>query len=216
MGKRRPGDDIRFSHAAPHWGRDPRFLGESGLAGADTSLSGLAGRYALALLDLADETKNLDVVADDLRALRRIIEQSEDFRRLLRSPLISREEQAKALAAIMEKAGFSETTRRFGQVLARNRRLFVLPQIIEGYLAELARRRGEVTAQVTSAVELSDAQRQALIDRLKATVGGKVQVDVKVDKGLIGGLIVKVGSRMIDNSLRSKLQRLQLAMKGVG
>jgi F-type H+-transporting ATPase subunit delta len=116
----------------------------------------------------------------------------------------------------MEKAGSSETTRRFGQVLARNRRLFVLPQIIEGYLAELARRRGEVTAQVTSAVELSDAQRQALIDRLKATVGGKVQVDVKVDKGLIGGLIVKVGSRMIDNSLRSKLQRLQLAMKGVG
>jgi F-type H+-transporting ATPase subunit delta len=176
----------------------------------------LAGRYALALLDLADETISLDAVADDLRALRRIIEQSEDFRRLLRSPLISREEQAKALAAIMEKAGFSETTRRFGQVLARNRRLFVLPQIIEGYLAELARRRGEVTAQVTSAVELSDAQRQALIDRLKATVGGKVQVDVKVDKDLIGGLIVKVGSRMIDNSLRSKLQRLQLAMKGVG
>jgi F-type H+-transporting ATPase subunit delta len=196
--------------------RDPRFLGESGLAGADTSLSGLAGRYALALLELADETKSLDAVAEDLRALHRIIEESEDFRRLLRSPLISREDQSKALAAILDKAGSGETTRRFGQVLARNRRLFVLPQIIEAYLAELARRRGEVTAQVTSAVELSDAQRQALIDRLKATVGGKVQVDVKVDKDLIGGLIVKVGSRMIDNSLRSKLQRLQLAMKGVG
>ena len=186
------------------------------MAGADTSLSGLAGRYALALLELADETKSLDEVANDLRALHRIIEQSEDFRRLLRSPLISREAQAKALAAILDKAGSGETARRFGQVLARNRRLFVLPQIIEVYLAELARRRGEVTAQVTSAVELSDAQRQALIDRLKATVGGKVQVDVKVDKGLIGGLIVKVGSRMIDNSLRSKLQRLRLAMKGVG
>ena len=186
------------------------------MAGADTSLSGLAGRYALALLDLADEDKTLDAVADDLRALRRMVEQSEDLRRLLRSPLISREEQAKALAAILEKAGSGETTRRFAQVLARNRRLFVLPQIIDAYLAELARRRGEVTAQVTSAVELSEGQRQALIDRLKATVGGKVQVDVTVDKGLIGGLIVKVGSRMIDNSLRSKLQRLQLAMKGVG
>lgn len=186
------------------------------MAGADTSLSGLAGRYALALLELADETKSLDAVAEDLRALRQIIEESEDFRRLLRSPLISREDQSKALAAILDKAGSGETTRRFGQVLARNRRLFVLPQIIEAYLAELARRRGEVTAQVTSAVELSDAQRQALIERLKATVGGKVQVDVKVDKSLIGGLIVKVGSRMIDNSLRSKLQRLQLAMKGVG
>jgi F-type H+-transporting ATPase subunit delta len=186
------------------------------LAGADTSLSGLAGRYALALLELADETKSLDAVADDLRALHKIIEQSEDMRRLLRSPLISREAQAKALAAIMEKAGSGATTRRFGQVLARNRRLFVLPQIIGVYLAELARRRGEVTAQVTSAVALSDAQRQALTDRLKATVGGKVQVDVKVDKDLIGGLIVKVGSRMIDNSLRSKLRRLQLAMKGVG
>jgi len=186
------------------------------LAGADTSLSGLAGRYALALLELADEDKSLDAVADDLRAVRRMVGESEDLRRVLRSPMFTREQQAKALSAILDKAGSGETIRRFVQVLARNRRLFVLPQIIDAYLAELARRRGEVTAQVTSAVELTEAQRQALIDSLEATVGGKVQVDAKVDGGLIGGLIVRVGSRMIDNSLRSKLHRLQLAMKGVG
>ncbi len=186
------------------------------MAGTNTSLSGLAGRYALALLDLADEDNSLDAVADDLRALRQMIGESEDLRRMLRSPLISREQQATALAAVLDKAGLGETTRRFAQVVARNRRLFVLPQIIDTYLSELARRRGEVTAQVTSAVPLSESQRQALIESLKSSVGGKVHVDVKVDDSLIGGLIVKVGSRMIDNSLRSKLQRLQLAMKGVG
>jgi len=186
------------------------------LAGADTSLSGLAGRYALALLDLADEDKSLDAVADDLRALRGIIGESEELRRVLRSPMFSREQQAGALAAILEKAELGETVRRFVQVLARNRRLFALPQIIDAYLSELARRRGEVTAHVTSAVALSEDQRQALVESLKSSAGGKVQVDVKVDDSLIGGLIVKVGSRMIDNSLRSKLQRLQLAMKGTG
>jgi len=186
------------------------------LAGADTSLSGLAGRYALALLDLADEDKSLDAVADDLRALRGIIGESEELRRVLRSPMFSREQQAGALAAILEKAELGETVRRFVQVLARNRRLFALPQIIDAYLSELARRRGEVTAHVTSAVALSEDQRQALVESLKSSAGGKVQVDVKVDDSLIGGLIVKVGSRMIDNSLRSKLQRLQLAMKGMG
>ncbi len=186
------------------------------MAGTNTSLSGLAGRYALALLDLADEDKSLDTVADDLRALARMIDESEDLRRLLRSPLISREQQETALAAVLDKAGLGQTTCHFAQVVARNRRLFVLPQIIDTYLSELARRRGEVTAQVTSAVALSDAQRQALIESLNSSVGGKVQVDVTVDDSLIGGLIVKIGSRMIDNSLRSKLQRLQLAMKGVG
>lgn len=186
------------------------------MAGADTSLSGLAGRYALALLELADEDKSLDAVADDLRAVRAMVGESEDLRRVLRSPMFTREQQAKAVSAILDKAGLGETVRRFVQVLAYNRRLFALPQIIDAYLVELARRRGEVTAQVTSAVALTEAQRQALVDSLKATVGGKVQVNVEVDDGLIGGLIVRVGSRMIDNSLRSKLQRLQLAMKGVG
>ncbi len=179
-------------------------------------MGGVAGRYALALIDLADDKKQLDAVADDLRGLRATIEASEDLLHMIRSPLFSRAEQEKAMAAILDKAGVGEMTRRFVLVVAQNRRLFALPRMIEAYLAELSRRRGEVTAEVTSAIELSDAQHAALAVALKGKIGGKIQVEVKVDRSLIGGLIVKVGSRMIDNSLRSKLQRLQLVMKGVG
>jgi len=186
------------------------------LAGDNTSLSDLAGRYASALLDLADEQKSLDQVSGDLQTLRSMIGESEDLRRLLNSPVITRDEQRRAMTALMEKAGVGQLTQRFVLVVVNNRRLFALPAMIEGYLAELARRRGEITAQVTSARNLSDAQQSALLDALRSAVGSKVQLDLKVDPALIGGLVVKVGSRMIDSSLRSKLQRLQLAMKGVG
>jgi len=186
------------------------------LAGDNTSLSDLARRYASALLDLADERKALDAVAADLQALRGLIAESGDLRRLLTSPLYSRAQQSKAVASIMDKAGIGELPRRFVLVVADNGRLFALPEMIEGYLAELARRRGEVTAEVTSARSLSDGQQAALLDALRLSVGSKVQLDLTVDPALIGGLVVKVGSRMIDSSLRSKLQRLQLAMKGVG
>jgi F-type H+-transporting ATPase subunit delta len=186
------------------------------LAGDNTSLSDLAGRYASALLDLADEKKALDQVSGDLQILRAMIAESVDLGRLLKSPVITREEQRKAMAAIMDKAGIGQLTRNFVLVVAQNHRLFALPAMIEAYLAELARRRGEITAQVTSARSLTDTQRSALLEALRASVGGKVQLDLKVDPALIGGLVVKVGSRMIDSSLRSKLQRLQLAMKGVG
>lgn len=186
------------------------------MAREDTGLSGVAGRYALALLELADDKKQLDQVAGDLRGLRAAIADSEDLRRLIRSPLFTRAEQAKVMAAILDKAGAGDLTRRFVLIVAENRRLFVLPQMIDAYLAELSRRRGEVTAEVISAAALTEEQHAALTEALKSRIGGKVQVDVKVDRSLIGGLIVKVGSRMIDNSLRSKLQRLQLAMKGAG
>ena len=186
------------------------------MAREDTGLSGVAGRYALALLDLADEKRQLDAVAGDLRGLLSTIEGSDDLRRMIRSPLFTRAEQTKAMTAILDKAGVGDMTRRFVLVVAENRRLFVLPQIIKAYVAELSRRRGEVTAEVTSAVQLSEAQQTALVEALRAKVGGKVQIEMKIDKSLIGGLIVKVGSRMIDSSLRSKLQRMQLAMKGVG
>ncbi len=186
------------------------------MAGDNTSLSDLAGRYASALLDLADERKALDQVSDDLQTLRSLIAESEDLRRLLGSPIFTGDQQRKAMNALMEKAGIAELTRRFVLVVADNHRLFALPAMIEGYLSELARRRGEITAEVTSARNLSDAQQAALLEALRSAVGGKVQLDLKVDSDLIGGLIVKVGSRMIDSSLRSKLQRLQLAMKGVG
>lgn len=186
------------------------------MAAEDTGLSGLAGRYALALLELADEQKALDPVAEDLRGLKAVIAESEDLRRLIRSPLFTRAQQSAAMTAILDKAGVGELTRRFVLLVARNRRLFALDRMIGAYLAELARRRGEVTAQVASATALDDAQQRALVETLRKEVGAKVQVEMTVDPSLIGGLIVRVGSRMIDNSLRSKLQRLQLAMKGAG
>ncbi len=186
------------------------------MAAEDTGLSGLAGRYALALLALADERKQLDPVAEELRGLKAIIAESADLRRLIRSPLFTRAQKSKAMTAILEKAGVGDLTRRFVLLVAQNRRLFALDRMISAYLAELARRRGEITARVTSATTLNDEQHRALVETLRNQVGAKVQVEVDVDPGLIGGLIVRVGSRMIDNSIRSKLQRLQLAMKGAG
>lgn len=177
---------------------------------------GLAGRYASALFELADEQKALDQVAEELKALKGVIAESQDLRDFIRSPLYGREDQGKVMAAILDKAAAGELTRRFVLVVAHNRRLFALPQMIDAFLAELARRRGEVTAQVVAAHDLSDTQKNALLTALRQAIGSKVQMDLRIDQGLIGGLVVKVGSRMIDTSLRSKLKRLELAMKGAG
>lgn len=177
---------------------------------------GLAARYALALYELADDQKALDDVAGDLTALRQLLAESEEFVRLIRSPVLSRADQTKGVAALCEKFGANPLTAKFLGVLASNRRLFALPGVIAAYLEELARRRGEVAAEVTSAVSLSDDEVQAVTDALRKVVGQKVSVNLTVDPSLIGGLIVRVGSRMIDSSLRTKLQRLQFAMKGVG
>jgi len=186
------------------------------LASEATGVSGLAQRYAAALFDLADERKTLDEVASDLTQLRAMLHDSPELMRLVRSPVLSREEQARAMSALAERARLSQLTRDFLAVVARNRRLFAVPAMIEAYLATLAERRGEVTAEVTAAQPLSEAQRGALGEQLRRAVGRRVAMDIKVDPALIGGMIVKVGSRMIDGSLRSKLQRLQLAMKGPG
>ena len=186
------------------------------LAAQDTGTAGLAARYAAALFELADEAKQLDSVATDLRAVKAMIEGSGELRRLVRSPVLSRADQARAMGAVLQQAGVGDLVRRFVALVAENRRLFALADMIDAYLADLARRRGEVTAVVTSATPLSEAQTAAVTDVLKRAVGGKVAVELKTDASLIGGLIVKVGSRMIDSSLKSKLQRLQLAMKGVG
>jgi F-type H+-transporting ATPase subunit delta len=185
------------------------------VASEATGVSGLSERYAKALFELADEAKALDQVAADLRQLRGFLDDSADFRRLVRSPVVSRLEQGKAVAAIAEQAGFSAITRNFLGVVARNRRLFILPGVIAGYLSELAHRRGEVTAEVTAARALTPAQAEAVNEQLRKAVGSKVAVDLRIDPSLIGGLVVKVGSRMVDASLKSKLARLQLAMKGV-
>jgi F-type H+-transporting ATPase subunit delta len=186
------------------------------LASKTTGVASLAERYAAALFDLADERHALDAVAGDLRELRAMLQTSSDLVRLLRSPVLSRDEQGQAIAAISERAGLSELTRDFLGVVARNRRLFAALEIIEAYLAKLAERRGEITAEVTAAQPLSEAQQNTLGEQLRRAVGRRVTVDIRVDPSLLGGMIVQVGSRMIDSSVKSRLQRLQLAMKGIG
>jgi F-type H+-transporting ATPase subunit delta len=177
-------------------------------------LSGLPSRYATALFELADEAKALDATADDLRAIRAMLADSADLRRLLSNPLMGREDQTRAVGAVLEAAGSGDLVRRFAAVLAANRRLFALGPIADAFLAELARRRGEVTAEVTTAHALSEDQKAALLDRLRRMVGAKVQMEAAVDPALLGGMVVKVGSRMVDSSLRTKLGKLQHAMKG--
>ena len=167
----------------------------------------------MALFELADERHGLDAVAGDLRELRAMLHASGDLSRLIRSPVLSREEQAKAVGAIAERAGLSALTRDFLAVVARNRRLFAVPAMIDAYLATLAERRGEVTAEVTVAQPLNEARTAALTDQLRRAVGARVAVGIRVDPALLGGMTVKVGSRMVDASLKSRLQRLRLAMK---
>ena len=183
------------------------------MASETTGVSGLAERYAAALFDLAEERRVLDQVATELRQLRAMLQSSPELERLIRSPILSRDEQFKGIGALAERAGFSALVRDFLAVVARNRRLFAIPAMIEAFLAELAARRGEVTAEVTAAQPLSESQTVALNEQLRRTIGSRVSVDVRVDTGLIGGLVVKLGSRMVDGSIKSKLQRLQLAMK---
>jgi len=184
---------------------------------ADSSgATGLAGRYATALFELADYDKQLDEVAGDLQQLGAMIADSEDFSRLIKSPVISRDDQIKAMDAITDAAGFSQLTRNFVGVVADNRRLFALTGMIKAYLTLLATSRGEVNAEVVSASALSDTQVAAIEDALKKAIGSKVQVDQRVDESLLGGLVVRVGSRMVDSSLKTKLQKMRLAMKGIG
>jgi len=179
-------------------------------------VSGLAGRYATALFELAEADKQLDQVADDLATIQAMLDESSDLHRLIRSPVVSRENQSKGMAAVLENAGIGDLTKNFVGVVADNRRLFALPGMLKGFQALLADRRGETTAEVISAKELSDTQMKALGESLKKATGSKVSIDAQVDEELLGGLIVKVGSLMVDSSLRTKLTQLRFAMKGMG
>lgn len=181
-----------------------------------TMVSGIAGRYASALFDLARDQSALDAVAADLASFGRMIDESEDLRRLVRSPVIGRSAQTAALDALSEQAQMNALTRKFVGLVASNRRLFALPDMIRGFSRLLAHHRGEIAGEVTSAQALSDAQLDALKQQLKAAVGSDVQLEARVDSSLLGGLVVKVGSRMIDSSIRTKLQNLKFAMKGAG
>ncbi len=184
------------------------------VASGQTVTSSLSGRYATALFELALERDAIDAIAADLGYLEAMIGESEELRYLIQSPLFSRDDQKKALAALSEKAGLSEIVRNTLGVIAENRRLFALEDVIKVYRTLVSEHRGEIEARVTSATTLSAAQGDALEVALKKTIGSTVTVTTEVDPDLLGGMVVRVGSRMIDSSLRTKLQRLQLAMKG--
>ena len=181
-----------------------------------SATSGVAGRYASALFDLADNAKSLDQVAQDLTDFRKMANESPELARLLASPVIGRDVQSKALLALLDAAGIKGLTRSFVGTVSANGRARELVAMASAFLAELANRRGETSATVTSAIPLSPQQIQQLSDSLRSVLGtNKVSVDARVEPDILGGLVVKVGSRLFDSSIRSKLQRLQLAMKGV-
>lgn len=184
------------------------------MAGEDPITTGMAGRYANALFELALENKATDAIRSDLDRFDALLDESADLRRLVRSPVYGADEQLKALSAILDKAGITGLAANFLRVITVNRRLFAVRDMIRAYRALVARHRGEVTAQVTVADRLSDANLEALKDALKAVTGGKnIDLDVRVDPAIIGGLVVKLGSRMIDSSLRTKLNAIKFAMK---
>jgi F-type H+-transporting ATPase subunit delta len=184
------------------------------LPAASVHASGLAGRYAAALFELARDRGALDGVAADLRNLRSLIAESADLERLIRSPVLSRDEQGRAIAALAERAGFGPLTRQFLGVVAHKRRLFALPEMVAAYEAMLAEHKGEVGAEVVSAVPLSAEQLESVRRHLTAAVGQTVKLSTSVDPKLLGGLVVRLGSRMLDASIRTKLHQLELALKG--
>ncbi len=178
--------------------------------------SGVSGRYASALFELAREQNELDKVDQDLGKFQAMLEQSPDLARLVKSPAFAAEEQERALGAVMDWASIGATTGNFLKVVTRNRRLFAAEDMIKGFRQQLALHRGEMTADVQSATPLSNEQLAALKSTLKASYGKDVRLDAKVDPSLLGGLVVKVGSRMFDSSLRTKLMNLKVVLKGAG
>jgi F-type H+-transporting ATPase subunit delta len=176
--------------------------------------TGLAGRYANAVFELAQDEAKIDQVAGDFSRLKALIGESHDFARLVKSPLFSHEDQARALKPVLEAIGADTLTIKFLLTLTAKRRLFALEQVIAAYDRLVARFKGEVQAQVTSAHPLSPEQTAELKAVLKGKLGREPRLDTRVDPGLLGGLVVKVGSRMIDSSLRTKLAGLRAAMRG--
>lgn len=175
--------------------------------------SGVAQRYSSALFELAQNEGTLDDVETDLRSMKAMLEESADLRRLVTSPVFSTEEQVRALSALLKKAGIGGLAGNFIQLSAKNRRLFALGDMIEAYLALMSAHRGETIAEITSAEPLSDSQVKALTAALADKAGGTIKLETKVDPSLIGGLIVRLGSQMIDTSVKTRLQGLSAAMK---
>ena len=186
------------------------------MAGEDHKVSGVAGRYASALFELGLEEKALEQIEVDLNRFGEALDAMEDLHRLVKSPMFSAEEQGQALGAVLDELEIEGLTKNFLLLVSKNRRLFAGPDMIRAFRALLAEHRGEMSATVTAASRLTDSQVTALKQALKAALSKDVTLDQRVDPSLIGGLMVKVGSRMIDTSLRTKLNSLRHAMKEVG
>ena len=186
------------------------------MAAEDPSVSGVSGRYATALFELARDEKSIDAVKADLEKFEAMLADSTDLKRLVRSPVFSAGEQSRALAAVLDKAGISGVAAKFLKVLTANRRLFAVTDVIRAFRALVAKFKGEATADVTVAEKLSDKNLDALKTALKSVTGKDVALNVNVDPSIIGGLVVKLGSRMVDSSLRTKLNSIKNAMKEAG
>ena len=183
------------------------------MAGEGAIVSGMAGRYATALFELAREQNAIDTVKVNLDRFDALVAEIADLARLLRSPVLSADEQGRALSGVLDKVGIDGLAANFLKLVATNRRLFAARDMVKAYRALVAKHKGEVTAEVTVAEKPSEAHLAAIKDALRAVTKKDVQVDVKVDPAIIGGLVVKLGSRMVDSSLRTKLNAIKLAMK---
>jgi F-type H+-transporting ATPase subunit delta len=184
------------------------------VASHDSQIAGLALRYATAVFELAAEERAIDSLSIDLAAVKKMLSQSAELRRAVRSPVFSREEQAKGMEAVLKQAGIGDLARKLVLLLAQKRRLFALADVIRAFETMLAKHRGEVSAEVTSARPLSSGETTELKRVLKEKLGREPRLELNVDPSLLGGLKLKLGSRMIDSSLRTKLDGLRAAMKG--
>ncbi len=196
--------------------RPPRKEKRRTVAQSTSPISGVAERYAGSLFDLAMQSNAVAAVESDLDRFETLLDGSEDLQRLIKSPVFSADDQFKAISAIADKAGITGLTGNFLRVVARNRRLFAVPGMIKAFRRIAAEQRGEVSAEVTSAHALTPAQTAELKAALKGVAGKDVTLSVTVDPSLLGGLIVRIGSRQIDTSLKTKLNSLKLALKEVG
>lgn len=186
------------------------------MAAEDPSVSGVSGRYATALFELARDEKSVDAVRADLDRFDAMLADSAELKRLVRSPVFSADVQLKAISAVLDRAGITGVAANFLKVLTTNRRLFAVDEVIRAFRALVAKFRGEATADVTVAEQLNDKNLDALKTALKSVTGKDVALNVKVDPSIIGGLVVKLGSRMVDSSLRTKLNSIKHAMKEAG
>jgi len=183
------------------------------LAGEEHFVSGVAGRYATALFELARDANAIDAVQADLSRFDALVAESPDLARLVRSPVFSADEQQNALSAVLARAGIVGLAAQFLKLVAKNRRLFAVSDMIRAFRNLVAQHKGEITAEVTVAEEIKDDHIAALRNALKAVSGKEVDLKIKVDPAIIGGLVAKLGSRMVDSSLRTKLNSIKNAMK---